>query len=191
VSVSLLLVLAYFLGSIPTSLLISKWKQIDLTSQGSGNLGATNVYRVMGWQYALPVFLFDGFKGAVPVFLAIQLNPDPRLHVLVGFVAVMGHSLSLFIKFKGGKGAATGLGVLLALEPRAFFIIAILAFLLIKLFRYVAPVTLLCCVLTPLLFYLFKSPQAYTYFVSGICLLIIARHHSNIKRIIQGKENKI
>jgi acyl phosphate:glycerol-3-phosphate acyltransferase len=191
VSVSVLLLLTYFLGAIPTSLLISKWKKIDLRSQGSGNLGATNVFRVMGWKYALPVFLFDGFKGALPVFFAIQFYTDPRLHVLVGFIAVMGHSLSIFIKFKGGKGAATGLGVLLALEPIAFLIIIVLAFSLIGLFRYVAPVTLLCCVLTPILFYVLHSPSAYIWFVTCICLLIIGRHHSNIKRLIQGKENKI
>jgi acyl phosphate:glycerol-3-phosphate acyltransferase len=191
VSVSILLIFTYFLGAIPTSLLISKWKNVDLRSQGSGNLGATNVYRVMGLRYAVPVFLFDGFKGALPVFLAMHVYNDPRLHVLVGFVAVIGHSLSLFIKFKGGKGAATGLGVLLALEPSIFFIIFIVAFSLIKLFRYVAPVTLFCCILTPILFYLFHSPEAYTLFVSGICFLIICRHHSNIKRLIRGEENKV
>lgn len=188
---SLCLIATYFIGSIPTSLLISNWKGIDLRSQGSGNLGATNVYRVMGLKYALPVFMIDALKGAIPVALGMHLFSNPLYHIALGFIAVLGHSLSVFVKFKGGKGAATGLGVLLALNPLVFFIVFCVAFSLIFLFRYVAPVTIFCCILTPILLYLFKSPPEYCWFVLFICVLIIIRHHSNIKRMIRGEENRV
>jgi len=188
---NLFLILAYLIGSIPTSLLISKWNGVDLRSKGSGNLGATNVFRVMGWQYALPVFLIDGLKGTIPVWISFSISDNPTYHILVGLIAVLGHSLSVFVKFKGGKGAATGLGILLALDYRVFLIVFILAFSLIALFRYVAPVTLLCCVLTPILFFVFQNPIQYQIFVSIICLVIIVRHHSNIRRLLKGEEHKI
>lgn len=188
---SFLFILTYFIGSIPTSLLISKWKGIDLRSQGSGNLGATNVYRVMGVKYALPVFIIDALKGTIPVAVGIILFSNPIYHIALGFIAVLGHSLSVFVNFKGGKGAATGLGVLLALNPIVFLIVFCVAFTLISLFRYVAPVTLFCCVLTPILLYKFNSPPAYFWFILAICCLIIVRHHSNIKRMLRGEENKI
>ena len=184
-------IVTYFLGSIPFALLVSRAKGVDLRSQGSGNLGATNVFRVMGWKFGLLVFLLDGFKGWLPTFLAIQVFDTPWLHVGVGVMAIIGHILSCFVQFKGGKGAATGLGVLLALNPLVFGILFIIAASLIRITRYVAPVTILCSILAPCLLYYFQSPNPYTFMVTCISIFIILRHTSNIKRLLQGKENRL
>jgi glycerol-3-phosphate acyltransferase PlsY len=190
--ICLFFIITYFLGSIPFALVVSKLKNIDLRKIGSGNIGATNVYRAMGFKWALLVFLLDGFKGFLPTFLAIQLFPStPSLHILIGITTVVAHSLTIFAKFKGGKGAATGLGVLLALSPKIFIIIAALAFLIIALTHYVSVGTMICCAIIPLLFYAFSYPTEYLIFVIIICSFVIIRHKSNISRLKQGTENKI
>lgn len=183
-------ILAFFLGSIPFSLIVSKLKGVDLRNIGSGNLGATNVYRAMGWKYAFVVFLLDAIKGYIPTHLALNHN-DPLLHILIGFMAILGHSLTPFARFKGGKGAATGLGVLMAISPDVCGILIVVASLLIYFTRYVAPVTLLCSVLAPILLWFFHYPSEYGITVSLISLFIVYRHKANIIRLIQGKENRL
>lgn len=187
-----LFVIAYFLGAIPFSLLISKIKGIDLRKVGSGNFGATNVYRAMGLFYAVLVFSLDVLKAFIPTYLAMQYFPNiPFLHIGVGFTAVMGHSLSVFLNFKGGKGAACGVGVLCAISPVVSLIVFTLSVLLIVTFKYVAPVTILSSLLTPILLWVFDAPFPYIISVGLVCVFIIYRHRSNISRLIQGKENKI
>ena len=190
-TVASLFVIAYFMGAIPFASIISKVKGVDLRKQGSGNAGATNVLRVMGWKFALPVFLLDGLKGWIPTTIAINFIVAPEIHVLTGFIAVLGHSLSVFIRFKGGKGAATGLGVLLALSPDVFCIVFVLAISLISVFRYVAPVTILCSIVAPIAMIALDYPKEYVGFICIISALIIIRHQSNIKRMLKGEENKI
>ena len=182
-------ILAFFLGSMPFSLIVSKLKGIDLRQIGSGNLGATNVYRAMGWKYALIVFLLDAIKGYIPTYLALD-HVDPLLHIGIGFLAILGHSLSPFARFKGGKGAATGLGVLMAISPDVCGIVIAIAIVLIYLTRYVAPVTVLCSVLAPILLLWFNYPREYGITVSLIAMFIVYRHKANIARLIQGKENR-
>ena len=184
-------ILAYFLGAIPFSLLISRAKGVDLRQVGSGNLGATNVYRAMGLKYAIIVFALDALKGYIPTYLILNISDQPWLHVGIGFLSILGHSLSPFVNFKGGKGAATGLGVLLALSPDVFGTLAVVAAIGIGVTRYVAPITILCCILAPILLYIMNYPFTYVVFVSVIGLFIIYRHKSNIIRLIQGKENKV
>jgi len=167
-----LAIFAYFLGAIPFALVVSKLKGVDLRKQGSGNLGATNVFRVMGWKWGAAVFLLDGIKG-------------------IGFIAIIGHTLSVFARFKGGKGAATGLGVILALSPDVFGILLTLAVILISTTRYVAPVTILCSVLTPILQFLLGYPEEYVIVTSIIAVFIVIRHKENIRRLIRGEENRI
>ncbi len=186
-----LFVFAYALGSIPFALLVGKGKGIDLRKVGSGNLGATNVYRVLGFRYAILVFGLDAMKGFIPTQLALNYFDQPWMHIAIGCMAVLGHSLSIFAGFKGGKGAATGLGVLMAISPDVFGIIAMVAIIGISLFRYVAPVSILCSLIAPLLLWWMAYPPAYIGFVSVISLFIILRHKANIVRLIQGKENKI
>ena len=115
--ISFLCLMAYLLGSMPFGLWVTQSRGIDLRSTGSGNIGATNVYRQAGWKLALIVFLLDGAKGTLPTLFAIHYLPAPWMHILVGLCAILGHSYPVFAQFKGGKGAATGLGLLLALSP--------------------------------------------------------------------------
>lgn len=187
-----LFVTAYFLGAIPFSYLIAKQKGVDLRHIGSGNLGSTNAYRALGLVPALVIFVLDALKGGIPTWLAMMYFPEqPLIHVGVGVTAIVGHSLSIFVKFKGGKGAATGIGVLAVLSPITFFIIFPLAVILILLTRYVAPVTLFCCVLTPILMWQFNAPLEYVSVVATICILIIIRHKANILRLINGREHRL
>ncbi len=181
---------AYICGSIPFSLIISKLKKIDLRTIGSGNLGATNVYRAMGFKYALFVFTLDAVKGAVPTTLALN-SEHPTIHILAGFMAIVGHSLSPFVRFKGGKGAATGLGVLAVLAPDVFAILFVVAAILIAVTRYVSPTTIICSLLAPALLYSFDYQFEYVVFTGLIALFIIYRHRSNIARIAKGTENRV
>lgn len=172
-------------------MVIATLKGVDLRSIGSGNIGATNVYRAMGLKYAIIVFLLDGLKGWGATALIMTLTPNPIIHVVIGSIAIVGHSLSCFVRFKGGKGAATGIGVICALSPVICLIIIGIAASLIYLTRYVSLTTVTCSIITPILFIGFGYPSAYFILLSLIGLFIIYRHRGNIKRLIQKKENKI
>jgi acyl phosphate:glycerol-3-phosphate acyltransferase len=134
------LVLSYLVGSIPTSFVAGRvFKGIDLRQQGSRNLGATNVYRVLGWKYAIPVGLFDAAKGAVPVWLFGPQVPDvPLFPLYCGLAAVIGHVFSAFVGFKGGKGVATASGVVLAIAPWALLTVLVVWVILVWLTGYVS-----------------------------------------------------
>jgi acyl phosphate:glycerol-3-phosphate acyltransferase len=186
-----LLILAYLLGAIPFALLTCKLKGIDLRAVGSGNLGATNVYRAAGLPLAIFVFILDALKGFIPTYLALNISENPWTHIGIGAMAIIGHSLSPFVKFKGGKGAATGMGVLLAISPDVLGIIAIMAVLGISITRYVSLTTLICCIAAPILLVLLGYPNAYSYCVAVISLFVIWRHKPNIIRLINGQEHKI
>ncbi len=183
--------LAYLIGAIPFSKILASLKGIKLEEIGSKNLGATNVYRSMGIKWAVTVFILDFCKGLLPVLISIHYLENPLLHVLTGACCIVGHSLSIFVKFKGGKGVATGLGVLAALNPLTVVIIFPIAIGCIIKFRYVAPVSIASCVAAPTFLYLFDAPNEYLMSITFICLFIIIRHKKNIERMIQGKENKI
>ena len=184
--------ISYVLGSIPFAHLVAKTRGIDLRKVGSGNFGATNVYRAMGLFAALFVFALDVFKAFIPIYFAINYFPgQPLLHILIGFTAVVGHSLSPFIGFKGGKGVACGVGVLAAIAPLVSAIVFVISATLIAVTRYVAPVSIFSALLTPVLLYVFDTDKTYIIAISIVCAFIIYRHRSNIRRLIQGKENKV
>ena len=190
-SISLFFIGTYFLSSISFALIAGKLKHINLREVGSGNLGATNVYRALGLKYAVSVFVLDAAKGFLPTFIAMYLFENYVIHVAIGLVAILGHSLSIYVKFKGGKGVATGLGVVMALNPLVATILAIGGFGSIWITKYVAPVSIVCSIVAPILFYIFKSPIEYTLFICLIAGVIVLRHKDNIIRLIQGKENKL
>jgi len=185
-----LIFIAYLIGSIPFGLILSRLKGVDIRSQGSGNIGATNVFRVMGWQWGILVFLLDGLKGYGPTLLAHAITEQSAYIILVGAMTIVGHSLSLFVNFKGGKGAATGLGVLAAIAPDVFGVVFLTAAILIYTTPYVAPVSLLCSLLAPILLYVFGYQLSYVGVVSAIVVIIFIRHKDNIKRLLRGEENR-
>ncbi len=187
-----MLIVTYLLASIPFSLIISRSRGIDLRTVGSGNLGATNVGRVMGFKWGVLVFFLDWTKGFLPITLLIAVYPfSYGLHVLAAFLAVFAHSFSVFVKFKGGKGAATGLGVLAALHLPTFLLVFMIGVAIIYFSRMVSVATIVCCVLIPIFLVLFSAPMAYGVGMGVASAFIISRHKANILRLLKGTENKL
>ena len=195
---------AYLIGSFPTSAIIAKLKGVpDLTKEGSGNLGATNVSRVIGKKFGLITLIIDAGKGFLPVFLAIKLLgrhgyatqsipvPDLIFLSLIIIAPVAGHCFSVFIKFKGGKGVATGLGVFLAVSPEAVLIAFLIFLAILFSSKYVSLASIVSAFFMPfLVFYTLKN--IYIFAASMlIAALIIYKHSPNIKRLINGAENRI
>lgn len=187
-----LIIVAYFLGAVPFSVIISKLKGIDLTKIGSGNYGATNVYRAMGLPYAVIVFLLDAAKGYLPVTIALS-TPEPNtvIPLGIGFITVLAHTFSVFVKFRGGRGVATSLGVLFALSPDVCLIAFGLGILIIKFTRIVSLASVSCSLLVPVLLFLFSYPKEYVVFFSLIAAYIVFKHIANIKRLFNGSENRV
>ncbi|MFH1576603.1 MAG: glycerol-3-phosphate 1-O-acyltransferase PlsY [Candidatus Margulisiibacteriota bacterium] len=190
-NILLVMVAAYLLGSIPFGYLIARIWNIDIRRKGSGNIGATNVFRTIGPLAGSLVFLLDLLKGALPVLLAKQLTANPWLVILVGIATVLGHTYPIFLKFKGGRGAATGLGFLLAVAPDIFIGALILVILIILLTRYVSLASIITSPLVTLAFFLLKRPLPYGLIAALVSVIIILRHIPNIKRLLAGTESRI
>ncbi|MDH3456993.1 MAG: glycerol-3-phosphate 1-O-acyltransferase PlsY [Gemmatimonadota bacterium] len=183
---------AYLAGSIPTSYLAGRAAGIDLREHGSKNLGATNVYRVLGWKYAVPVGLFDVLKGAVPVALAMRFVSDPTwIPVLVGCLAVVGHVFPVFLRFRGGKGVATAAGVVLALAPLPLGISAVLWIGLLVTTGFVSVASMAGAVAFPVAVRVLMPSAVLTFWI-GVVLatFILYTHRSNIQRLIAGTESR-
>lgn len=186
----ILFILAYLVGSIPNALWIGKmFKNIDVRDFGSGNVGATNAARVLGWKLGVMVLLFDAFKGMIFIVIARKFELSDIYVVLIGLAAILGHSYSIYLKFKGGKAVATSLGVMLVLIPKVI-IILVIVFLLIVIFSgYVSLASISVAGLLPILTYImYNNIIALLSLVVGI--LVIWRHKSNIKNLLEGKEDK-
>jgi len=187
----LLLTLAYLIGAIPFSAIIARFKGVDLRRVGSGNYGATNVYRALGLNNALLVFILDALKGTAVVYLTLSMFTSPVLHVLIGFTAIFGHTFSLFLGFKGGKGVATAAGVFAILAPKPFLITFLVVISVIYLTKIVSIGTLIGCVLLPVLMDVFNTSPVIFYSILPISFFIVIKHRSNIVRLIKGTENKL
>lgn len=186
------LVLAYLLGSLPFGYILSHFIQkTDIRSHGSGNIGATNVLRVMGWKAALPVFILDFAKGIAAVMIARLVSDQPAVYLTAGFLAMVGHSFPVFLKFKGGKAVATAAGVLSILSGWVTVSLLTLFILLVLVTRYVSLGSIIASMTLPVLFWLFGFDLAYIIFGLAAALLITARHHQNISKLLTGTESKI
>lgn len=184
-------VAAYFVGAIPFGVLISRMMGVDIMKVGSGNIGATNVFRILGPRAGLTCFVLDCLKGFAPSFLAVQLSHDASIGFLIGFVAVVGHSLSPYIGFKGGKGIATAFGAVLGSVPTiALIAISIFLFFLI-LTRYVSLSSMIAAVTVVVLSFVFKSPIQIQIAFILLATLVFVRHKENIKRLRDGTERKL
>ncbi|HEX6142398.1 MAG TPA: glycerol-3-phosphate 1-O-acyltransferase PlsY [Geminicoccaceae bacterium] len=180
----------YLIGAIPFGLLLTRVaKAGDLRLIGSGNIGATNVLRTGRKGLALATLLLDIAKGALPTWLAFRyLGPD--LAVLVGLGAVLGHCFPLWLKFRGGKGVATAAGVLLALTPLIMLLVLALFLVVVWLTRFVSLGSILAALAAPLLAWLFELYQIRDLYVL-IGLVVVLKHHANIRRLAAGRENKV
>lgn len=191
-SYTVLLILSYLLGAVPFGLIIGKaWRGVDIRRFGSGNIGATNVYRTLGPGPGILVFLADVAKGLIPVLAAKHLASETAwLGVAAGMSAILGHTLSIFLKLRGGKGVATSLGVGVGLVP----VIALVAFglwvLVFCVTRYVSVASVLACIAVPVLMWMTGSPLEYRVFGAVVAIYVTVKHRGNIVRLIHGTENR-
>jgi len=188
-----MLLLAYLLGATPTSYLAGKLgRGIDLRQQGSQNLGATNVYRVLGWRYAIPVGLIDVAKGAVPVAILGPWSNGPAwFTVALGIAAVLGHVFSPYVRFRGGKGVATAAGVFLAMAPLAVLISLVIWGATLWLSGYVSVASLTVALLFPLWVWVTEPGEPYTLWAAIVlAVLLVYAHRVNIRRLREGTENR-
>ena len=184
---------SYLIGAIPTSYLVVRIvKGQDLRTLGSGNLGATNLYRVLGWRYAVPVGLFDMLKGAVPVLaFAPRAGGGDQVALLFGAAAVIGHVFPVFLKFRGGKGVATGAGVVLGLAPWAFLVALVTWALAVKVSGYVSLASILAAlVLPPAVYLLHPDRRQLVPLFLGLTALVVVMHLKNIRRLLSGTEHR-
>jgi len=186
-----LLVFSYMLGSVPFGLIVSRLYKVDITKVGSGNIGTTNVLRAVGAVPAVIVFVLDFLKGYAPVLSALYIGLDPIWVVSSGLAAIIGHSFSVFMRFRGGRGVAAGLGMLLGIAPDIFLLAAVMAAIIIGFTRYVSLASIVTSIAVAVAMYFFGKPFPYVAVTAAIAVLILVRHIPNVKRLIRGEENKI
>ncbi|MFO7889693.1 MAG: glycerol-3-phosphate 1-O-acyltransferase PlsY [bacterium] len=203
VHILLVIILGYVAGSFPTAVIVSRLlMKDDIRNHGSGNAGATNVFRVMGWKSGLVVVTVDIAKGLLAVLLIAPIAFSVPLDtviikIIVGFSAIIGHIWTVFAGFRGGKGVGTAFGVFLALAPVASLIAFVVWTLLVFLTRYVSLGSLSAGFIFGLVViirkYFFKVdiPVPIMILAVVVVLLVFYTHRSNIKRLLQGKENKL
>lgn len=203
IKLSIYLICTYFFAGIPFAYVLTKlFMKKDIRHIGSGNVGATNVYRAGGIKLAIPVFLLDFLKGLVPALLSIYIfDRDPNITALVVVVAILGHILSPYLKFQGGKGAATSFGAMVILLPVPVAVTVIIFTIIVALTRVVALGTIVSAIAVPILYFLsgkvlhLNVPFEFSGFVMAlitvIAAFIIFKHKSNIQRLLKGEENKI
>ena len=214
INMVIVVLLSYIVGSIPTSVMLSKWGHgFDIRSKGSGNAGGTNVFRVLGWKSGVFVIIVDALKGVIATTVVARLFWDPTLpfynhtpfddftiiQMICGGAAVIGHVWTMFAGFKGGKGIATGAGMLIGIAPTEFAVSIAVFLIFLYAFRYVSLGSIMAAASFPLsliIRYNILSDEIHSYktlvfFSTGIALFLIYSHRANIKRLIEGTERKI
>ena len=214
INMVIVMLLSYLVGSIPTSVMLSKWRHgFDIRSKGSGNAGGTNVFRVLGWKSGVFVIVMDALKGVLATTVVARLFWDPTLpfynhtpfddftiiQMICGGAAVIGHVWTMFAGFKGGKGIATGAGMLIGIAPTEFAVSIAVFLIFLYAFRYVSLGSIMAAASFPLsliIRYNILSDEIHSYktlvfFSTGIALFLIYSHRANIKRLIEGTERKI
>lgn len=188
----LIVVLAYLLGSIPFALIVGKLGYgIDIREHGSGNLGGTNTFRVLGKKAGLIVTSADILKGTLAACLSLLFGLEDQLHpLLIGVAAVIGHTYPVFAKFKGGKAVATSAGVLLAYSPLLFIILIASFFISLFISKYVSLSSMIAGIIG-IIYSLFTGDMPLIIVISLLASFVIYRHRANISRIIKGTEPKI
>lgn len=183
---------SYLIGSIPNGLIFGKllWG-VDLRQHGSHNIGATNAWRTLGKGPGFLIFFLDFLKGVFGVYLGRLSHFEPTALVLGGIMAIVGHSCSIFLRFQGGKGVATGLGVIAMLMPKATILIFLLWFFIVYLTGYVSLASIVAASAVPFFAWWGEEPGAYIVFGIAAAIFVIYRHKTNIQRLLAGTESKI
>ncbi len=186
--------IAYLLGSIPFGYLFVRWqKGIDVRETGSRSIGATNVMRNLGLPGFVATFILDFGKGVAAVKLASKLTGnDPRWVAAAAVAAILGHIAPVWLKFRGGKGVATGVGVFIALAPVPMGLVLVIFAVLVAIWRYVSLGSIVATAAFPALVYFLNHPPLPVVLgAAGAAVLIIAKHHANIRRLLDGTESKL
>ncbi|MCX6133970.1 MAG: glycerol-3-phosphate 1-O-acyltransferase PlsY [Ignavibacteriales bacterium] len=214
INLAIVILLSYVIGSIPTSIMLSKWKHgFDIRTKGSGNAGGTNVFRVLGWKSGVLVMAVDMGKGVIATALISRLFWDPTLpfynrtpfddftiiQMICGGAAIVGHIWTIFAGFKGGKGIATGAGMLIGVAPTEAAISIGVFFLVFLVYKYVSLGSIAAAVAFPLSLFVrhnifgdeIQSYRTLIVFSLSVASLLLYSHRHNIKRLIDGTEKKI
>jgi len=208
----IIIVLSYLLGSIPTSVWVGKiYKGIDIREHGSGNPGATNTFRMLGWKAGVVVAIIDLSKGFVAAYFISQIgyhfgdlpmqygvwHTDIFMRIVAGVSAVIGHMFPLYANFKGGKGVITAAGMLYGIEPISISVVLVIFLIVLISSRYVSLASIVASFCYPLVVLLmkyqfgFRIDGSHIIFASLVALAIIIKHIPNIKRLFNGNENRI
>jgi len=214
INLAIVVLLSYILGSIPTSIILSKWRHgFDIRTKGSGNAGGTNVFRVLGWKWGVVVMLVDMGKGVIATALISRLFWDPTLpfynrtpfddftiiQMICGGAAIIGHIWTIFAGFKGGKGIATGAGMLIGITPTEFGISIAVFLIVFWAYKYVSLGSIAAAVAFPVSLFVrhnifgdeIHSYRTLIVFSFSVAVLLVYSHRQNIKRLIEGTEKKI
>lgn len=197
IGIIFLLLVAYIMGSCPMGLWVGQvFFKKDIRNTGSGNIGATNAYRILGPVAGLTVFLGDFLKGAAPVIIMQSVKASqsllPWLMVAAGMLAMLGHTFSVFLKFKGGRGVATAVGVIAILAPKILLVLLLVWLLILAVTRYVSVSSMTAAALFPILAVLWqRQNNPLIIFSLLVAILIVYKHRANIQRLVQGTELKV
>ena len=186
------LIAAYLLGAVPSSYLIARLvKGIDIRKYGSGNPGATNVYRVVGPAAGVITFILDCLKGFTPVFFSLKVfGGDERIAIAAAVAAMLGHMYTLFLNFKGGKGVATGAGIFFALLPLPALYAFVLFWIILLTTGYVSLGSIVAAAFLTAFCWLAKIPTVLSVFTTIVAAVIIIKHRTNIEKLLAGTENR-
>ena len=179
---------SYLLGSIPFGKLVGKKYGVDIQKKGSGNIGFTNTLRTLGWKPGVLVLFLDILKGFVPIKLALQVLPLNQA-LVIGLITILAHIFPIWLKFKGGKGAATGLGVVLAINP-SITVVALIIFLTVMILTKIVSISSISSAWALFAISYFTSPNL-TIFLFALVIVLTWTHRENISRLIKGTEKKI
>jgi glycerol-3-phosphate acyltransferase PlsY len=185
------LVGAYLLGSVPFSYFVARHRGVDVRKVGSGNVGATNVMRSVGRGPGLLAFALDFLKGSAATLLALSVEREGPLPAIAAATAVVGHMYPVWLRFRGGKGVATGAGAFLPLVPAATAAALVAFGLALAITRYVSVSSLVGCATLAAVAFVLRGPSAVAFAASVTALLILWKHRGNLARIAQGTENRL
>ncbi|HEX9879338.1 MAG TPA: glycerol-3-phosphate 1-O-acyltransferase PlsY [Candidatus Binatia bacterium] len=186
-----ILLFAYLLGSVPTGFVLGHLMGVDVRRSGSGNIGASNVGRLLGWKPGLITMLADVAKGLFPVVVAVHLNFDAAGQALTALAAFLGHLYPVFLKFRGGKGVATALGVTLGLAPWVALVLLPVFLVIVWATRWISLASLSAAVLAAPAVWIFSYQAPVLWAMIAIGILIVWRHRENIRRLLAGTESKL
>jgi glycerol-3-phosphate acyltransferase PlsY len=185
-----MIVFAYLMGTFPSAIIVARASGVDISTVGSGNPGASNVTRALGWRKGAWVYFLDALKGALPTALALVLDGRP-LAYWCGAAAILGHMFPVFRRFHGGKGVATGSGALLVLLPVVFVVGAAVWFIIIRLTGKAAVASIAGLLLVPIGLILLDRPAWEFAAVAGVCALIMVKHWDNVVRLVRRQEHSL